>query len=130
MDPISAAIITALSMAAKDVLPTAAKDAYNGLKSLLTRKFGGDSDVVDAVKEVENEPEAEEYQELLQEEVKAAGLQQDEEIIKAVQALIEQMKDAPGMPEGGISVQQTVTGDKNIVAGTGNVTLGDVDFGA
>ena len=130
MDPITTAIITALSMVAKDVIPAAAKDAYNGLKSLITKKFGGDSDLVEAVSELEAEPDAEEYQELLQEEVEAAELHKDDEIVKAVQALIDQMKDAPGMPEGGITVTQTVTGDKNIVAGTGNVTLGDVNFGA
>ncbi len=45
MDPITTAIVAALAALSKDAI----KDGYNALKSTLKKKFGSESDLVDAV---------------------------------------------------------------------------------
>lgn len=53
MDPVSTAIITALSAGVSDAIPDVAKkvlaDGYDGFKALLKKKFGSGSDVTGAV---------------------------------------------------------------------------------
>ncbi len=120
MDIIIAAIAGALGNLSSD----AVKAAYKGMKDVLHRKFGAESDLADALQKLEKQPEAQGRQITLKDEVKAAGADKDEEIMKAVQALLDAVKAQPG---GEKAVQQIVKqitiGDKNIVAGVGNVTV-------
>ena len=84
MDPISL-IIAALSAgaiaAAKDIAGTAVKDAYQGLKTLIKKKF-------------ESEPKAQMVLDdaALKKKLAEAGAGQDEEIIKLAQELLKQVK--------------------------------------
>ena len=110
MDPITAAIVAALSAGAisglTETSKTAITDAYARLKTLLTKKFGSESEVVHAVDAVEAKPESAGRQATLQEEVAAAKADQDQEVLHAAQALL-QLLQASG--EGGPHVQ-TATG--------------------
>lgn len=133
MDPITAAIVAALTAAAakgagavgERVLP----DAYAALKALLRREFGEQSDVAKAVDGVEARPESSGRQQTLAEEVAAAKADQDPEVRRAAQALLDQVKAQPG---GERHIQQAIgsyiaQADRG---GTASVNVGRPEPGA
>ena len=93
-------------------------DAYNGLKSTLKRKFGEDSEVVKAVDTVEEEPKSEWRQAMLKEKVERARADQDPEVRKAAQELLDSVKKQPG-GEQHIQHVQSIHGDYNAMADRG-----------
>ncbi|MCI5126491.1 MAG: hypothetical protein D3925_18940, partial [Candidatus Electrothrix sp. AR5] len=98
-------------------------DAYEGVKAVLLRKFGAESDLADAVKKLEQKPDAQGRQMTLKEEAEAAGADKDAEVVSAVEALIEAIKNQPGGEETVQQiVNQQVIGNGNIFSGTGNVS--------
>lgn len=100
MDPFSAAIIAALTAGALSGLTDTGRkliaDAYAGLKSLLLKKFGSQSALVQSVTNLEARPESPNRQGVLQEEVQAAKANQDPDLLQAAQKLLEQIKAQPG----------------------------------
>ncbi len=93
MDPITTAFVTALAIPmAKDVI----KDGYDALKAALKKKFGDQSDVVNAVKQLEKKPDSEGRKATLQEEVENAKVNDDPEIVKLAQNFLNQLKEQPG----------------------------------
>ena len=116
MDIITAAIAGALG----NLGTVAVQKAYSELKAVLQRKFGADSDVVEAVEKLEKKPEAQGRRLMLQEELEDAGATKDNELIQAAKVLLAQVKQETG---SGVNVTQTVTGDKNIFSGTGDVNV-------
>src|SRR5215469_11569836 len=100
MDPITAAIIAALTAGALSGLTDTSRkliaDAYTGLKSLLLKKFGGQSPVVQSVTNLEARPESPNRQGVVQEEVQAAKADQDPDLLQAAQSLLEEIKAQPG----------------------------------
>lgn len=116
MDPVSTAIIAALGMLTENVV----QDAYRELKSLLVKKFGAASEVVATAERLEKNPESAGRRETLKEEITAARVHHDEEIVNAANALIDTIKKLPG---GEQTINQTVTGNHNIFSGSGNVTI-------
>lgn len=116
MDPITTAIVAALAALSKDAI----KDSYNALKSALKKKFGSDSDVVDAVKGLEKKPDSKGRQATLQEEIENAKVNDDAKILQLAQDLLDKIKEQPG---GQQIINQTQT---NTVSG---VTVGgDFEF--
>jgi hypothetical protein len=112
MDPITTAFVTGLAVpVAKDVI----KDSYEALKAALKKKFGEDSDVVDAVNKLEKSPDREDRKATLEAEVKIAKVNDDPEIVKFAQDLLSKLKEQPGGQE---IINQTQT---NTVSG---VTVG------
>lgn len=116
MDPITTAIVAAVA----NLGATAVKDAYDGLKSLIVRKFGADSKVGEAVNGVEAQPASEGRRLVLAEEMAAARAPEDEELVRAAGALAAAL-EAHGGPS--VSVRQTVHGDRNVFSGTGDVSV-------
>jgi hypothetical protein len=100
MDPITTAIVAALTAGVLRGLTETGKqvigDAYDGLKALLKKKFGNQSDVVQSVENLEAKPESPNRQGMLQEEVQAAKADQDPDLLQAAQSLLEQIKAQPG----------------------------------
>lgn len=92
MDPITTAIIAALSAGAisslTDTTKTVVTDGYNKLKGLLTKKFGASSEVVQAVEKLEAKPESQARKGMLVEEIAAAKAEQDEEILAAAKQVL------------------------------------------
>jgi hypothetical protein len=83
MDPVSTAIIAVFNTGVGEMV----KDAYTALKMALQKKFGNDSDVVDAVVKLEKRPDSEGRQKMLQEEIESANADQDKDILKAAETL-------------------------------------------
>ncbi len=99
MDPITSAILSAVSAGAisglTDMSKTAITDAYNKLKALLAKKFGNNSDVVQAVHLVEAKPDSAGRQTTLQEEIVTAKADQDQDILSVAQALLQLLQASP-----------------------------------
>ncbi len=92
MDPITSAIVAALSAGAVSGLTDASKmavtDAYQMLKGLLTRKFGASSKVVQAIDHLEAKPESVGRQETLGEEMIAVNAEQDREVLATARQVL------------------------------------------
>jgi hypothetical protein len=116
MDPISTAIIAATAKLAEPAI----KDAYEALKSLLAKKFGSNSEVLQAVKKLEEKSDSPARKEAVKEEVASVKANQDPELSKTAEALLSKLK---GMPGGQQIVQQTVSGEGHIFSGTGDVRV-------
>ena len=116
MDVITTAIIAALANLSKDAI----KDSYDALKSALKKKFGSDSDVVDAVEGLEKKPDSEGRKGTLQEEIEGAKVNDDVEIVQLAQDLLNKLKDEPG---GQQIINQTQTN-----TASGNTVGGDFSF--
>lgn len=103
MDPISI-ILTALVAGAAKAAGDAAPDAYNGLKTLIKSKFDsqGKSDSAIILDRYEKKPEKTKL--LLEDELTEAGIDQDEEIVKLAQKLLEQLKPQEAA-EGKFNIQ-------------------------
>lgn len=121
MDPVTTAIVAALvagvTAGAADVGKEMASDAYAGtkqvivdgytaLKSAITRKFGENRSLTNALEGVEIRPEDELRQEMLRREVDAAGVDQDAEIRAEAEKLLALIQAQPG---GEQLVQRTQT---------------------
>ena len=97
MEPISlilAALAAGATGAAKDTAGTAVKDAYEGLKALIKKKFAekGKTDDSDIVDKHEKKPDSEGVKTLLKEELLEAKIDRDAEVIKTAEALLKQLK--------------------------------------
>jgi hypothetical protein len=135
MEPI-AIILTALvagaTAAAKDTAGTAVKDAYNGLKLLLKKKFEGDA-LAQAV--VDAKPEdIEKVEGLLKSKITEFGVEEDTEILQVAKELEELLKTLNsesviqgGSPDlnlkatAGRDVKVNVFGD--VITKEGNTTI-------
>ena len=91
MEPVTAAIVAALgalgSETAKASLKVVVKDAYDGLKEVIHRKWGADSAVAQSVAAVEKKPQSKGLADDLAEEVGNSGAANDAEVAKALLAL-------------------------------------------
>src|ERR1700730_16649618 len=123
VDPISLAIIAAVTAGvasgATEVSKQAIVDAYNDLKTLLKKKFGGESKVVKAVEEVESTPDSKGRQQTLQEEVTKVHADQDAELIQAAQVLSKHL----GLPSSSVQRSQTAIGSYIAQAQEGSASV-------
>jgi hypothetical protein len=97
MDPITTAVLAGIAAGATGGVTEVGKqtlvDAYTGLKRLIQRKFGADSDVAEAVEKLEQNPDSQARRGVLAEEVTSTGADKDAEIVQAaaqVQAQVQQ----------------------------------------
>ena len=100
MDPITTAIVAALAAGvtggATKATQQAIVAAYAALKSLLKRKFGDQSELVKSVEGLEAKPDSTARKDLLKEEVVAAKADQDSDVLKAAQDLLDKISTQPG----------------------------------
>jgi hypothetical protein len=92
---IVAAISAGAVAGATDTAKSAIADAYQGLKSLIKKKFGYDSDVAEAIDKVEAKPDSDPWKQILTEELKAANLTSDAELVTAAQSLLSLIRALP-----------------------------------
>jgi|SRR6478672_6877964 len=121
MDPITvilAALVAGTAKAAGDAAP----DAYKGLKALIQKKFAG-KPVAEAMLE-EHEKDPETYAAPLKKNLVEAGVDKDEEILKAAQELLNQVKEQPG---GQQIINQSVSNVKYAAtSGSGNASISGI----
>ncbi len=102
-------------------------DAYGALKKLLKNKFGEANDLTDAVEHLDKKSEAESRQNGVEEEVKNAKADEDADLLKAAQKIIDQLNAQPG---GSEHVQLIATGSYIAQAshgGTASVNINQPD---
>ncbi|MCI5219304.1 MAG: hypothetical protein D3914_08975 [Candidatus Electrothrix sp. LOE2] len=80
-------IISALASAAGSLGLEGVQRGYSRLKELLRSKFGAQSELVEAVRQLERHPDSAARKDVLAEEPAKVGAEKDEEIIKAAEAL-------------------------------------------
>jgi RIP homotypic interaction motif len=122
MDPLSlivAALVAGASAGAKDVVAGGVKDAYQALRSLLTRKLGTHEAATagispDALLEA-HARDVDTWQGPLTAAIIAAGADRDEEVLAAAKALLERTD-----PEGSVHGKYTVD-----ARGAQGVQIGD-----
>ena len=99
MDPVTLAIIAGLSAGATSGVSDAAKkavvDGYEGLKALIKKKFGSNSDVADAIEKLQAKPDSSGRRETLAEELKAVDAGVEPEVLAAARTLLELIKALP-----------------------------------
>jgi hypothetical protein len=122
MDPISL-IIAALAAGAlagtRETASQAIKDAYAGLKKLIRRRFDGNREAEAELDQWERQPA--DHQVQLTQHLGAVGADRDDELIRAAQAVLQQV-DPVGARTGKYNVH--ITGGKGIVVGdASNVTM-------
>ena len=100
MDPVTTAIVAALAAGvasgATEVGKKVIVDAYEALKTVIKEKYGDNSDLAEAVVNVEEKPSSEARKAVLQEEVETTQAHQDPDVLKAAQALLDNLEDQPG----------------------------------
>jgi hypothetical protein len=98
-DIVANAIIAAVSAGAvagtTDTAKSAIADAYGGLKSLIKKKFGHDSDIAEAIEKVEAKPDSDGRKKTLTEELEAVNSTTDPELDSAAQALVALVRALP-----------------------------------
>lgn len=93
MDPvITTAIVAALANLSKDVI----KDGYDALRATLKKKFGAESDLVDAIEKLEKSPDRDDRKATLKTEIEIAKVNDDPEILQLAQDLLNKLKEQPG----------------------------------
>jgi uncharacterized membrane protein YfhO len=118
MDPITSAIVLGV---AGNLATDALKAAYTSLKDALAKKYGEDSDLVEAVNKLESNPESKGRKGVVQEEVEKVQADKDPELVKLAQALLKKLEE---QPSGKTNIQQDVSHSQNVaMSGTGSANL-------
>ncbi len=136
MDPITAAIVAAISSGMAEVGKESVLDAYKALKSLLSRKFGSHSQVIKAVEDLEHNPSSQARTAVLQEEVAKTKADQDPDLRRAAYNLYQHVNRSSvsrsnQVAYGNKNVQQQAGQNAYHVSGRGNVAKAgrDVIYG-
>jgi hypothetical protein len=131
MDPITTAILAVLPALASDMVKSGVKDAYEGLKAVIRRKWGDAAPISKAIAAIEQDPNSKAQAAVLEEKVGAVKAAEDAEVMKALHQLIEQMKSHGIAGEAAARIQFNMCGGVvQGVAGAENVRVGTMTFGA
>ena len=131
MDPITAAIMAVLPALASDVVKVGVKDAYEGLKAVIRRKWGDSAPISKAISAIEEDPTSKAQAAVLEEKVGAVKATDDAEVVQALGQLVDQMKAHGIGGEAVARIQFNMSGGViQGVAGAENVTIGSMTFGA
>lgn len=129
MDPITTAIVAAVTAGVTEVGTKAISDAYQGLKDLIESKLGQDSKVPEAIDGLEGTPESTGRQMVLAENMALEKADWDPELVrlaeKLVQALIETKAGAKAVGKYQIDAKGAQIG----VVGDNAKVEGGIHFG-
>jgi hypothetical protein len=104
MDPVTTAIVAALSAGAATGISNTAKksitDAYEGVKRIITKRFG--SETAKAIDNLEAEPNSLERRKALERALHAVNATTEAELLLAAQGLVQMIK---AMPQGERHIQ-------------------------
>ena len=130
MDPITSAIVVALPALATDMVSSAVKDAYAGLKSLIAHKFGATSGVAKSVEDLEANPKSQGRAMVLSEHIEEAKAPSDTEIMAAVSKLVEALAKDKAAGQSSVHVQATMSGDVAGIVGAQTASIGTMNVGS
>ena len=130
MDPITAAIVATLPALAAVLVGSSVKDAYAGLKALISRKFGGVSALAKSVDDLEKNPKSKGQAAVLAENVASVNATADAEIMQALAKLVDALAKAGVDGKAGVKITTNVSGGNVGVAGAQNVSIGSMNVGA
>lgn len=121
MDPITSAIVAALSAGVTAGLTDTAKklisDLYSSIKEMIQKKHGKDNKAIKAINDLENKSDFAPYQVSLQQRVSELKLDQDSELINLATKLLSAIQQSEN--KGNPQTNQNIYGNGNAVAGTG-----------
>jgi len=124
MDPITLAIVAALTAGATGGLSETAKamilDAYQGLKNLIKEKVRNTSNVITSIELLETKPQSVGRQQTLNEDIIDAQIDKDQDILQAAQQVMSLIK---AEPDGEHHIQHVFGSYNAIVQGSGNATV-------
>jgi|SRR5271157_3402659 len=124
MDPITTAIVAALSAGAisglTDMAKTAISDGYNKLKAAIQKRFGQGHAVVKAVEDIETKPTSQGRQRTLAEEVTEAGADRDAELLALAEHIHQLLKEHA---KDNTAIQQIITGNYNATSVHGDAAV-------
>jgi hypothetical protein len=130
MDPITAAILAVLPALATDMVKSGIKDAYEGLKAVIRRKWGDTAPISKAISAIEEDPSSKAQAAVLEEKVAAVKATDDAEVAQALHQLVEQMKAHGVGGESVARIQFNMSGGVvQGIAGAENVQIGSMTFG-
>jgi hypothetical protein len=116
MEPITlilSALVAGATAALKDTAGKAVKESYEGLKTLIKKKFEGDA-LAQGMIEAKPE-EIKQVEGLLKTKIAAVGIDKDEEILKAAEAIMK-----TDDPEGASTGKYDFRGAKGVQVGDNN----------
>src|SRR5579863_9136548 len=124
MDPITVAIVAALTVGATSGLSETTKalitDAYQSLKNLIKKKVSEKSHLITSIEVLETKPQSVGRQHTLNEDITEAQLDHDQDILQAAHRLYSLIQDE----SNGEQHLQHIIGNYNaIVQGSGNATV-------
>lgn len=122
MDPIiTTAIVAAMANLSKDAI----KDSYGALKAALQKKFGDKSDLVEAIDKLEKSPDRDDRKATVRTEVEIAKVNDDPEILKLAQDLLDKIQEQPGEQQQ--ITTQTISHVKYAaISASGNATISSI----
>jgi hypothetical protein len=130
MDPITTAIVAALPALASDLVKSSVKDAYEGLKSVIRRKWGATSPLAESVSAMEASPKSKQQAAVLAENISAANATADAEVMKALVQLVNELKKEGIGGKAVAAITISITGGSvQGVVGAENVSVGSMSFG-
>ncbi|NJL42152.1 MAG: hypothetical protein HC899_40100 [Leptolyngbyaceae cyanobacterium SM1_4_3] len=116
-------IVAALVAGAAKAAADAAPDAYKGLKALIQKKFAGKPEAEMALAKYEEKPKV--WEEPLKEALVELGADQNQEILKAAQAVLDKIKEQPDAQE---IINQTVSHVKYAAtSGSGDASISSIN---
>ncbi len=121
---IATTLVAGAAAALKDTATQVVKDAYTGIKELIKRKLGGASNAEDlnsALRLAEKKPDDPARLATLKDELESAGANNDSDVLKAAQGLLELIKQQA--PAVATQYNLTVQGS-GAAAGTGARAVG------
>jgi hypothetical protein len=130
MDPITAAILAVLPALASDVVKSGVKDAYDGLKAVIRRKWGDAAPISKAIAAIEEDPKSKAQAAVLEEKVGAVKAVEDAEVARALHQLLDQMKTHGIGGEAVARIAINISGGSvQGIVGAENVSIGSMSFG-
>jgi hypothetical protein len=128
VDPITTAIVAALPALASDLVKSSVKDAYEGVKSVIRRKWGATSSIAKSVDALEADPKSKRKATVVAKNVTKANATADVEVRQALAKLVDELKKE-GL--GGKAIKAmtiNIKGDfQGVVAD--KVSVGSMNFG-
>jgi prophage DNA circulation protein len=130
MDPITAAILAILPALAADTVKSTVKDAYDGLKAVIRRRWGEAAPIAKAISALEEDPNSKAQAAVLEEKVSAVKATEDAEVAQALHRLVEEMKSHRIGSEAVAKIQFNMSGGVvQGVAAAENVQIGSMTLG-